>query len=263
MTTMPRALPDDTLAAASTIADHFDHFFRTVFAADDVLKTPRCFRYVTGEPHPFGNMAIFSRDAGASDVSRDAALLRDGAFPSAIIFLDDGTPEQVGAVTDLGFMPAERMPAMSVTPDTLAPTELPEGFTLREITPDDAEAWAVAVSDGYGLPLGVGSLFGVDRAEERAPGATAFYTVEHKGTMVATSLVYLHDGLAGVYGVATLPEHRGKGLGAHLTAEPLRRAWSRGYTTGILQASEMGAPVYTRIGFRTHGHLALFVHVPG
>jgi GNAT superfamily N-acetyltransferase len=154
------------------------------------------------------------------------------------------------------------MPLMSVTPDTLAPTALPAGYTSREVSPDESAAWARAVSAGYGLPLTVGSLLSVDRAAARCPGKTHYFAVEHDGAMVATSLVFFHDGLAGIYGVATLPEHRGKGVGAHLTAEPLRFAWSRGYTTGLLQASEMGAPVYTRIGFRTHGHMELVVRVP-
>ena len=79
---------------------------------------------------------------------------------------------------------------------------------------------------------------------------------------LAASMLYLHDGLAGIYGVATKPDHRGKGLGAHLTAEPLRTAWQEGYNTGLLQASAMGAPVYKRIGFRSHGDMALFVRVP-
>ena len=96
----------------------------------------------------------------------------------------------------------------------------------------------------------------------RCPGAARYYAVEFEGSLVATSLMYLHNGLAGIYAVATLPEHRRKGLAAHLTAEPLRQAWVMGYSTGLLQASEMGAPVYARLGFRTLGQMALLVHMP-
>lgn len=262
MTLESRTLPTTDDVAAAVIADHLDHFFRTVIAPDDALNSSVCLRYITGEPHPLGNLALISRAATAVDVLRDAAVLREGAFPSAIAFLDDGTPEQLAAASDLGFSPAESMPLMSVTPDTLASTALPDEYTFREVTVNEADAWARAVSAGYGLPLLVGSLFGVDRAAARCPGKARYFAVEHDGRMVATSLVYLHDGLAGIYGVATLPEHRGKGLGAHMTAEPLRVAWELGYTTGLLQSSEMGAPVYSRIGFRIHGHMALLVRIP-
>ncbi len=259
---MPATLPESEPAAADTIADHFDHFFRTVLATDEALVSPVCFRYITREPHPFGNLAVVSRSATAADVTRDAGPLCDEAFPSAIVFADAGTPEQLGAAEELGFVHGERMPLMSVTPGTLAATALPEGYTCREVTPDENDAWAEAVAAGYGLPLSVGHLFSVGRAHERCPGAARYFVVEHDGEMVATSLVYLHDGLAGIYGVSTRPEHRAKGLGAHLTAEPLRRAWDEGYTVGLLQASEMGAPVYRRIGFKSHGSMELLVRIP-
>lgn len=262
MTHESRTLPASDEAAAMVIADHLDHFFRTVVAPDDALNSSACIRYITGEPHPLGNLALFSRAATAADVVRDAGVLRDGAFPSAIVFLDDGTHEQLAAASDLGFSPAESMPLMSVTPDTLASTALPDEYSFREVRANEADAWARTVSAGYGLPLLVGSLFGIDRAATRCPGKGRYFAVEHDGTMVATSLLYLHDGLAGIYGVATLPEHRGKGLASHLTAEPLRAAWELGYTTGLLQSSEMGAPVYSRIGFRSHGRMTLLVRVP-
>ncbi|MBT8486897.1 MAG: GNAT family N-acetyltransferase [Phycisphaerae bacterium] len=262
MTAAPCSLPATEPAAGNQIADHLDYFFRTVLAPDDALKSPTCFRYITGEPHPLGNLAVFNRAASPSDVIRDAEPLREAGVPTAIAFLDAGTPEQIAAASSLGFAAAESMPLMSVTPDRLAATKLPDGYTCREVMPAEADAWARAVSDGYGLPRAIGRLFGVDRAAARAPGAAHYYAAEHEGRMVATSLVFLHDGLAGIYGVATLPEHRGRGLGGHLTAEPLRAAWRRGYTTGLLQASEMGAPVYTRLGFHTHGHMALLARVP-
>ena len=258
----PQQLPATEPAAGNMIADHLDHIFRTLFASDDSLMTPECFRYITGEQHPLGNLALFSRTASPADVTRDAAALCGADYPAAIVFHDAGTAEQLAAASELGFSPAESMPLMSVTPDTLAPTSLPDGYAFREIMEHEADGWARALSAGYGIPLPVGSLLSVDRAAARCPGKARYYAVEHDGRLVATSLVYLHDGLAGIYCVATLPEHRGKGLGAHLTAEPLRAAWELGFTTGLLQASEMGAPVYSRIGFRTHGHMTLLVRVP-
>jgi len=153
---------------------------------------------------------------------------------------------------------------MSVTPETLKPTKLPDGYTLQEMTAADDERWNKAMGEGYGLPLDVAAIFGPKRTSELGEkNATRHYAIMHGDEIAATSLVYFRNGLAGIYGVATLEAHRKRGLGAHATAEPLRRAWVDGYQTGILQASEMGEPVYFRIGFATHGHMRLFARIPG
>lgn len=250
--------------AGDAIRVQFDQLFRLFFSgASESFESPVCFRYITREMHPLGNAAVFTGAAKAADIAAGVRPLVEGAFPSAVVLLADDRPEQVAAVTAAGFVAAERMPLMSVTPETLKPTALPAGYRFREIPLAEEAAWCAAASAGYGLPLAVGGLLGLKRAHELCePGVARHFAVEHAGELVATSLLYLRGGLAGIYAVATRPEHRGKGLGAHATAEPLRLAWQKGYRAGILQASEMGAPVYRRIGFGPHGDMLLFVRVP-
>jgi GNAT superfamily N-acetyltransferase len=71
------------------------------------------------------------------------------------------------------------------------------------------------------------------------------------GEPVASSLAFTGGGAVGLYGVATAPAHRGRGYGSALTLAGIDWGASRGEGTAILHASEMGRPVYKRLGFRT------------
>ena len=66
---------------------------------------------------------------------------------------------------------------------------------------------------------------------------------------VAMATVYTRHGLAVVGGVGTDPAFRRRGIASRLTAEALVVARQRGYAIATLQASELGAPVYERLGF--------------
>ena len=75
---------------------------------------------------------------------------------------------------------------------------------------------------------------------------------------VAVSSLLLHAGVAGVYGIATIPEARRRGVGAAMTLAPLREARRRGYRVGVLSPSEMGLGVYQRLGFRTYCTMSFY-----
>jgi predicted acetyltransferase len=78
------------------------------------------------------------------------------------------------------------------------------------------------------------------------------------GKPVATSQLFTSAAVAGIYNVTCLPEARNKGIGAAITMAPLRDAVEMGYCVGILQASDMGYPVYKRLGFEDFGKLSLY-----
>jgi predicted GNAT family acetyltransferase len=54
-----------------------------------------------------------------------------------------------------------------------------------------------------------------------------------------------------VYNVSTIPPFRRRGYGAAMTARIAADGVAVGGDVAILQASEMGYPVYERMGYRT------------
>jgi predicted N-acetyltransferase YhbS len=83
-------------------------------------------------------------------------------------------------------------------------------------------------------------------------GGEIFVAEQHGGPVGASACA--HFGATGwVGGVAVLPERRGGGLGGALTQAAVERLFQLGANTVMLYATEMGRPVYERLGFVAEG----------
>jgi GNAT superfamily N-acetyltransferase len=127
----------------------------------------------------------------------------------------------------------------------------PRNFIVRPVESDDdlLEFKRVFVSS-YEIPEWAGQAWvdatrhaGIDRAPWR------MFIGELDGRAVATNMLYLGAGVAGVYAVATVPEARGRGFGAAVTLRPLLDVKDAGVDHAVLFSSEMGVNVYRQIGF--------------
>jgi len=141
----------------------------------------------------------------------------------------------------------------------------PGELIVERVTSEDALAVAADVAgETFGLRperrpryLAVFSALGFD-----VGAAFQSYVGSAGGTPVAVSQSFLGAGVAGIYTVATLPEHRGRGYGTTLTMAPLRDARALGYRYGVLQSSKMGRPTYEGLGFRLDADVQLFGRPP-
>jgi len=78
------------------------------------------------------------------------------------------------------------------------------------------------------------------------------------GKPIATTSLCLGGAIGGIFHVVTLPEARGRGVGAAITAAALRDAASAGCRVAALQSSEMAVSVYRSIGFEVCCELELY-----
>ena len=84
------------------------------------------------------------------------------------------------------------------------------------------------------------------------------YLAELDGRTVATAATWDHGTDCVIEWVATLPEARGRGVSSRLLAHALAEATRRGLTTTTLQATELGYPVYKRLGYRDFGGVQMW-----
>ena len=130
----------------------------------------------------------------------------------------------------------------------------PPGLTIVEVGSDATVADMNAVIiEGYGLPSTCeGHMF-----ESAAFGDSRYraWVGYVDGRPVSTATAGVAAGLVGVYVVATVPEARGRGYGEALTWSAVASAPELDAT---LQASDMGKPIYERMGFETIATLTVW-----
>jgi ribosomal protein S18 acetylase RimI-like enzyme len=139
----------------------------------------------------------------------------------------------------------------------------PAGFSIQTVQDDGTRwEWCRTMAAGFEIPaakteLAVNSWhFLLSHVDPETTQATLGML---DGKPVATSLLQLGGGVAGIYGVATVPEARRKGIGAQVTLFSLLQARLMGYKAGILQASEMGFPVYRSLGFKEYCRISSYI----
>lgn len=96
-----------------------------------------------------------------------------------------------------------------------------------------------------------------------ADGTIVEWVLEEEGELVATAALCLmpflpsYNNPVGTRGYVTnmytVPSHRGRGIATRMLAVLMDEARGLGLHKVVLQASEMGGPVYERYGFRPSG----------
>ena len=134
------------------------------------------------------------------------------------------------------------------------PTESPAELTIEQV--EDEEAFKQHIhlmAVGFAFPEAVvRHLSAIDYGRTFLVPTVRYYVGRVDGQTVAISLLLLSEGLAGIYNVATIPSMRQRGFGTAMTLAALRDARDLGYHIAVLQASEMGANIYRKLGFQDH-----------
>ena len=141
--------------------------------------------------------------------------------------------------------------------------------TVEEVDAGTLDDWSRVLAIAFGCPP---EFVGVPAAYERSvglPGVSRVTPLPSPGTTTNQlrrqpySVDSAGSGLAGIYNVGTLPEAHEQGFGRYATLVAMHAARATGATVAVLQASELGIPVYDRLGFATVGHIEAYLPPAG
>jgi GNAT superfamily N-acetyltransferase len=144
---------------------------------------------------------------------------------------------------------APRAMALDLDELTPEPPPAPAGVELR---PLDAARCAALNDRAYG--------FGEDGFRAGFSGETAIRwhgAFEGDEPLACVGTIDAGEDCC-VSGVATPPEHRGRGLAGRLLWRALAQARDDGHRSASLRASRAGAPLYERLGFRDFGAVEMW-----
>lgn len=219
---------------------------------------PGAYTFVTGTDVATLNGVLVTEDAA----DPDAVLARlDEVAQSARGYSVQGRAAAVEAVvrrTGTRLVPDAPRPLMVLERGAAA---LPfNGIAVREVGEDEQDLFIRTGAASFGAPPEVfAQMF---RPEVFAVPGTRTYLGEVDGEVVATAHGITLGDVVGVFAIGTVPSHRGRGYGAALTAAAVEGGFRDGARSALLQASELGFPVYERMGFETVDVWPVWVSAP-
>lgn len=212
-------------------------------------------------------LSNLQEDLNAALVEREPADVAGALEHAERVFEKHGQPfgieVEVGrhpaidrAVRLLGLELAVSRPAMSIAVGDLAPPKPPPGVEIQRVfVPEDVEAVVDLEVRVFETPRAVAERFIAPGLLETA--GSRLYLAKTEGIPAGFAWTSVDEGAVGVFGVATHPDHRRRGIGRAVTsfaihdAPDVELAW--------LQPTEMGRPLYESMGFTTQGEWEVWV----
>ncbi len=159
----------------------------------------------------------------------------------------------VSLMSDLGLVPLSAtpwMPGMALHPIPDADASAPDGLRIVRVTDTAGLEDHIRVGvAGFGMPESIWHEVMSPRLLGQED--VAVYVGYMNGEAVSTGLGIQTGKTIGVYNIASVPEARGRGYATAMTRRVAADGARNGCDVAILQASDMGLPIYERIGYRT------------
>ena len=193
---------------------------------------------------------ILGPDASRVDAERFVEQLQGKRLPF-VLRVRPNAPDWVpNLAAEAGLTGQVEFPIMQLVPT--APISTQELPLIVEAAPDDADLvrrMTEAFTSGNGVPAGVFDPLVAPPMFDRRE--VAVYAALEHGEVTSVGIRLQVPEAVGVFGIATPPEHRRRGLGQAVTSRILADGFAAGARSAFLGSTPMGYKIYERLGFRT------------
>ncbi len=206
---------------------------------------------LSGEPFADLNMLVVGPEPEPERVlAAGAEAAASHGVPLLAVFTPPVAQRLAPLAPELGFAPGGRMPLMLLQAD--APIT-PQGVCkVKRVDESTAEIAGRLQAAAFGLPEA--SMTKLLDGSRSAPQPPFVFIASREGVAMSSVTVTVHGDTAGVWSMATPPEHQRKGVGRALLTSVLSGFHAYGIRRFYLMATEAGRPLYESIGFQTIGH---------
>lgn len=199
------------------------------------------------------NMAGLSRGATRASFESVLMAIRDDGVDALLLVEADA--EQVrGWATAAGLPEVGGVPVMQ---RRAAPIDAPAGLTVRHGRPEDAAVAAVLAGEAFSLD--VGACARAIPPALYADGRVTLWLAEDERGVCGCGIFVQGDSHVGIYTMATPPLHQRRGVGRAVLAAGMAHYQALGASRFVLAATEVGFPLYQRVGFEVVAEPRVFV----
>jgi ribosomal protein S18 acetylase RimI-like enzyme len=226
---------------------------------------------ISDVPHQIVNCIMEARlksETVQSDIGNLMTPFREKHLPLTWYVWPTSTPADLSDhLLSYGFEHSHDSPGMLADlSDLPKDVSIPDGTRIERVSNDALlKDWMEPFNAGYQMPEMVNDFFFSFYKEfgyaEDLPMQN--YLVYYEDEPVSCVTLYMGENhVAGIWGVATSPQARGKGLGTVITWKGCVEAIQKGCQYAILISSQMGYNVYRRLGFREYCKVGYYLWQP-
>ena len=222
---------------------------------DEVCNTPEIKYIFTKNWQSRVFMANFSGPSAYSRVIQVISRIKKLNIPVLWFISPMSLPKNLSSILeDHGFCYRNEWKAMAIDLENVHESfDLPEGIEIKEVSNiDELKIWTDILVKSFEFPEIAVSYKKYFIKAGLKDTDSHYYLGFLNGKPVSSSVLFDGEGAAGLFYIGTIHEARKQGIAKVMVCYLLSTAKKKGYSLSVLQASEMGYPVYKKIGFKKY-----------